>query len=138
MKLNTGAYGQLRELYAELDAELAALQPFCRACGTCCDFSTHGNLLFASRLERELLASTGRRAEDAGNLVCPYLTDSGCAAREERTLGCRTHYCRGEAVERGRELYEKYRARIAEISRRFGIEWDYRPVLDCGYEEDKP
>lgn len=135
MTPNADAHRLLLDLYAELDAELAELQASCRACGTCCDFSTHGSVLFASRLERDVLATAGEASTRGGDLVCPYLAGGKCSAREVRPLGCRTHYCRGDAVERGRELYEKYRARVAEISRRCGIEWDYRPVLDYGEEQ---
>jgi hypothetical protein len=126
------AHGQLLALYRELDAELADLQRGCRACGRCCDFSTHESVLYASRLEREVLTSGGRPPKPLRPEVCPYLLDGKCSARELRTLGCRTHYCEAAAAERGRELYEKYRARVAEISREHGIEWDYRPVLESG------
>ena len=122
----------LLALYRELDAELAPLQKGCRACGRCCDFSTHENVLYASKLEREVLAAAGPVPEGAPPGVCPHLREGKCGAREFRTLGCRTHYCDAAAAERGRELYEKYRARIAAISREHGIDWDYRPVLETG------
>ncbi len=122
---------ELAALYAELDAELAELQETCRACGRCCDFSTHGNILYASRLERDLLRSAGAPPGEAGPETCPYLAGGRCAARQVRALGCRTYFCDADAGPKGRELYERYRKRVAEISRRAGVEWDYRPVLDC-------
>lgn len=122
---------ELAALYAELDAELAALQETCRACGRCCDFSTHGNILYASRLERDLLRSAGAPPGEAPPEACPYLAGGRCAARAVRTLGCRTFFCDAAAGPKGRELYEGYRKRVAGISRRAGVEWDYRPVLDC-------
>lgn len=54
------ALEELLALYAELDAELEELQPACRACGRCCDFSTHGEVLYASRLERLREESVGQ------------------------------------------------------------------------------
>ncbi len=120
----------LLDLYAELDAELAELQLSCNACGKCCDFSTHENILYASKLEREVLRLAGGASCDARDDVCPYLRDEKCVAREERTLGCRTHFCDAQASEKGRGLYEKYRKLIAAICREHNIEWDYRPVME--------
>lgn len=124
------AEAQLRALYVELGAESAELQKTCKACGRCCDFSTHENVLYATGLERDLLRSADLPRESAGEKTCPYLAEGKCAAREVRTLGCRTFFCDEAADRKGRELYERYRKRLAEISRRAGLEWDYRPVLD--------
>ncbi len=124
------AEAQLRALYAELDAELTEPQKSCKACGRCCDFSTHENVLYASRLERDLLRSAELPREEVETDVCPYLAEGKCTARAVRTLGCRTFFCDEGAGTKGRELYERYRKRLAEISRRADLEWDYRPVLD--------
>ena len=123
------AGAELRALYIEIDAELAELQKTCKACGRCCDFSTHDNVLYASRLERDLLGTAEPPAQEPETNVCPYLHNGRCAARQVRTLGCRTFFCEETAAAKGRELYERYRKRVAEVSRRAGIDWDYRPVL---------
>jgi Fe-S-cluster containining protein len=128
--MSADAHRALLDLYAELDAELVGLQQECKACGKCCDFSTHENVLYASRLEREVLSLAGAPGADAHEHVCPYLSEGKCAARAQRTLGCRTHFCDAQAEREGQDLYEKYRKRIAEISREHNIEWDYRPVLE--------
>ncbi len=124
------AEAQLRALYVELGAELTELQKTCKACGRCCDFSTHENVLYATGLERDLLRSAELPTQEPETDVCPYLAEGQCAAREVRTLGCRTYFCDGAADRKGRELYERYRKRLADISRRAGLAWDYRPVLD--------
>jgi Fe-S-cluster containining protein len=128
--MNPDARRALLDVYAELDAELAELQSSCRACGQCCDFSTHENVLYASRLEREVLSLAGAPDADAPEQVCPYLRADRCAARAFRTLGCRTHFCADEAAAKGQALYERYRNQIAEISGQHNMEWDYRPVLE--------
>ena len=121
-------------LYAEMDAALAEPQQLCRACGSCCDFGTHGEILYASKLEREVLELAKRPPAPAGPadreaLVCPYRVGKKCSAREFRPIGCRTYFCRGQGRESGMALYEQYRARLAEISRRAGLPWDYRRVI---------
>jgi Fe-S-cluster containining protein len=142
-------------LYRRMDEELAEIQSGCRACGNCCDFGTHGEILYASRLEREVLAMAGPPSAEKGSgtffrdgplgcfakkvpdpfsadpeaLVCPYRADSKCTARAFRPIGCRTYFCRGEGRARGMEFYERYRAQVANISRRAGIDWDYRRVI---------
>ena len=121
---------ELLALYAELDSELAELQATCAACGRCCDFSTHGEVLYASGLERQVLALAGPPPDGPAPHVCPYLSAGKCAARPFRPLGCRTYFCEKQAGVQGQRLYERCRARIAALSRRAGIEWDYCPVLD--------
>lgn len=142
-------------LYSRMDAELADCQAGCRACGSCCDFGTHGEILYASRLEREVLALAGpppaqgaagtffpdgplgRFASGAAEvlsadpeaLVCPYRVEGKCTARQYRPIGCRTYFCSGPGRAAGMELYERYRAVVADISRRAGLEWDYRRVV---------
>lgn len=133
----TGPVAELRALYAELDAELAPLQAHCRACGGCCDFGTHGEILYASALERRVLALAGpppaAPAGDSEALVCPYRDAAGrCLARPFRPLGCRTYYCREPQRSAGMAFYERYRARLADISGRAGMEWDYRAVVGDG------
>lgn len=124
---------ELLAVYAELAAETAAMQSCCRACGSCCDFGSHGEILYASELERRVLALAGPPPvavpPEQESLVCPYRVGGKCGAREFRALGCRTYFCREPGRSAGMPLYEKYRARVAEISRRAGIQWDYRQVM---------
>lgn len=122
---------EILSAYAELDAELAGIASACRACGRCCDFSTHEERLYASGPEREVLCLAGTPPEASGGETCPYLQKGKCAARRYRPLGCRTYFCETDAGAAGRELYEKYRARIAALATAAGAEWDYRPVLEC-------
>ncbi|HOX07265.1 MAG TPA: hypothetical protein PK280_12750 [Planctomycetota bacterium] len=134
MTLPPEVVAEVLALYRRMDEELAGIQRGCRACGSCCDFGTHGEILYASRLEREVLALAGpppapavpRHPED---LICPYRVEGKCTARQYRPIGCRTYFCDGEGRARGMELYETYRAVVADISRRAGLEWDYRRVI---------
>jgi len=132
--LDARVAAEVLALYGQMDTELAEAQQQCRACGRCCDFGTHGEILYASQLEREVLSLAGPpppppRPAHREALVCPYRVDDKCSARAYRPIGCRTYFCRGEGRARGMELYERYRARVADISRRAGMPWDYRRVV---------
>lgn len=134
MVLPDSVVKEVLALYARMDAELAEYQRGCRACGSCCDFGTHGEILYASRLEREVLALAGPPPAPAApphpeDLVCPYRVNGKCTARGYRPIGCRTYFCSGSGRQEGMDLYERYRAVLADISRRAGLEWDYRRVI---------
>src|SRR5687767_4148795 len=92
----------LLNLYAEIDAEIAAESPRCDASGRCCRFSEYGHTLFLSAVEGELLFE---REPEIGGGECPYQINQLCTARERRPLGCRTYFCD-----------PKYAHRMPEIS----------------------
>ena len=50
-------YGELRELYAELDAAVAGSAPVCQISGRCCRFREYGHTLFLSAPEADYLVS---------------------------------------------------------------------------------
>jgi len=131
-------FGELEAIYRELDLGLARLGARCLACGECCTFPPGSPVLYASWPERAYLAgvpradSTGPRPTGA----CPWLDTSTmlCTARERRTIGCRAHYCARalpseETRSAARDLAERALARVKELVRRWGLEWDYAPVL---------
>ncbi len=60
--------GELRALYAELDAEVARLGPVCELSGRCCRFIEFGHTLFVSEAEvGYLLAAAPRPQRAAGS-----------------------------------------------------------------------
>ena len=130
----TEAFRRLEDIYAEFDRRIAGVRKAgdarCRACGRCCDFSTHAHRLFASRIEREYLDLPEGELPDSN--ACPFLDGTGrCARYAHRTLGCRAYRCdapREEADARA-ALYEEFRGRLASLSAEAGLAWDYRQVL---------
>lgn len=126
----------LLELYRELDGELSALAPAgCRACGECCRFDRAEHVLYASRLERELLGEADRPPSpdspdllDAG-LACPFQVGGKCEARKARALGCRVHFCEHVGNAPGWEFSERWHRRLKELHEELGAEWDYRALL---------
>src|ERR1700716_2964118 len=101
------------DLYKEVDAEVAAAGPVCIASGRCCRFKEYGHVLFLSNLEAEVLLA-GAPAYDTpvGGEFCPFQKENLCTAREPRPLGCRVYYCDPGYQETGKQISEKYLARL--------------------------
>ncbi|MFA6133223.1 MAG: hypothetical protein WC869_04315 [Phycisphaerae bacterium] len=118
--------GQLRAIYASVDAAVAEASPSCRGCGECCRFERAGHKLYVSIGELALLAGqplpSGARAE-AGR--CPYQVGARCAAREGRALGCRVHFCNPPARGWCEETYERFHTQIRVLHDRLGLPYAY-------------
>jgi hypothetical protein len=127
----TGPWGELRDLYDQLDAEVGRLGPVCQLSGRCCRFREYGHTLFVSAVEVEFLlrgapAPTGPL--DGGE-TCPWQDARGhCSAREARPLGCRVYYCDPAYSPAAPELSERFISRLKGLSDRHGLRWDYAPL----------
>lgn len=123
---------ELHTLYADLERELAALRLSCRGCGECCRFDRAEHVLYASAPEIELLLAIAP-PEKCPPGRCPYQTGDACLARAGRTLGCRLHFCAaaGETAAALEEISCRYHARLKDLHDACGIEWNYRPLLEC-------
>jgi Fe-S-cluster containining protein len=120
------AFEQLAELYEELDAVIADLQPLCVRSGLCCRFEEAGHELYATHLESDYAAARHPQApppEAEGR--CPYHVAGVCTAREGRPLGCRTYFCDARTEERLAEVHEEFLARIRRIERECGYPAGY-------------
>jgi Fe-S-cluster containining protein len=126
------AYARLREVYRDLDAEIARLAPRCDARGICCDFDLVDHVLYCSKLEIDFAKDhdpEGRHRRASGNR-CPFLEGGRCGAREHRMLGCRTYFCQEGFAPYAAELYERHYARVKAIARDLGLDWAYAPALE--------
>ncbi len=126
------AFAALERIYRDLEDELRALAPVCRARGDCCEFSKAGHELWTTPLEFDYLLShdaAGTRRPLDG--TCPFLrTDRRCGVRDRRMLGCRIYFCDPAHKERMGPLYEKYLARIKAVMRESGIAYEYFRFMD--------
>jgi hypothetical protein len=117
------------ELYAEVDAAVAAAGPMCVASGRCCRFKEHGHTLFVSSLEADvLLASAPPFDRPASPDFCPFQKGNLCTAREPRPLGCRVYYCDPAYQETGNGLSEEYLRRLKRLADEYGVGWRYAPL----------
>jgi Fe-S-cluster containining protein len=122
------ARSELRQVYEELDAEIARLSPRCELSGRCCRFLEYEHTLFLSTIEADYLLRAApppvRELDDGA--TCPWQNESGrCTAREGRPLGCRVYFCDPKYIEQAPELSERYLAKIKSITARGGLPWDY-------------
>lgn len=122
---------ELRELYAELDREVASFSPVCALSGRCCRFLEFGHTLFVSTAEVDFLlafASAPRRPLDQG-ASCPWQDSRGhCTARDARPLGCRAYYCDPSFEEESHRISERFIDRLKVLSAAHEIEWNYAPL----------
>ncbi len=117
------------DLYAEVDAEVAAAGPVCVASGRCCRFKEYGHVLFLSNLEADILLADAPPFEQPVSAdYCPFQKDNLCTAREPRPLGCRVYYCDPNYQEAGNRITEQYLARLKELADGHGISWRYAPL----------
>jgi hypothetical protein len=120
---------RVRDLYREVDAEVAAAGPLCVASGRCCRFKEYGHTLFLSSLEAEvLLAAASAYERPVTPDYCPFQKDNLCTAREPRPLGCRVYYCDPAYQETGNRITEKYLRRLKELAEAHGAAWQYAPL----------
>jgi hypothetical protein len=119
------------ELYAEVDAAVAAAGPVCVASGRCCRFKEYGHTLFLSSLEADVLLASAPPYEAPGSAdFCPFQKGNLCTAREPRPLGCRVYYCDPAYQETGNRLSEEYLRRLKRLADEHGVEWRYAPLHD--------
>ncbi|MDR3210939.1 MAG: hypothetical protein LBU79_03375 [Planctomycetota bacterium] len=124
-------------LYARLDQEIAQnAGKRCATCGDCCHFESAGHRLYASTLERSLLARQARpthpdasQSQLARGERCPFQVKQGCAARQARTLGCRLFFCQDNAPEEWNVRAEAWHQELKRLHDQLGVAWDYRPLL---------
>ncbi len=126
------ARGALRQLYQNLDSEVASRGPTCWLSGRCCRFAEAGHTLFVSAPEAAVLVADAPRPSrplDDG-ASCPWQDDHGrCTAREARPLGCRVYYCDPMFGDRAAaELSERFLGRLKRLADRLGLPWDYAPL----------
>lgn len=123
------ALARLDALYADLDAELAALAPKCELSGRCCDFPKSGLTLFATALEMERLRRSGAPARNDDAALCPHWSGGTCHARAGRPIGCRLYFCDAGKAAPLEELSVRFHERLRRIHDETGVAYRYAPFL---------
>lgn len=140
----------LRELYAEIDAAVAAKGPTCWTSGKCCKFDEFGHRLYVTGLEIawflaqvqgvdsgsggfSSVDSTGSSsgggvrlpqfAEHSG--ACPYQIGGLCSTHTVRPLGCRIFFCQQGTEAWQQDLYETFLRRLRLLHDEQALEYRY-------------
>ena len=130
-------------ILAEVNDDIAARRPVCRASGKCCRFEEYGHRLYVTAAElihfdyAAAPETKNAQSENPGTvslpqffasdkpLGCPYQIDGLCTAREARPLGCRIYFCDENAQSWQNDVYEKYHARLRDLHERFDVPYRY-------------
>ena len=138
---------QLRRVvafYAELDQEIRSRNYSCAGCGECCHFETVDHILYASCLERQLLAATAPPPHPDGapeprqaGTRCPLQQNTACHAREARALGCRLHFCNQVNTVEMEEFSASWHDKLKALHDHLGIAWEYQPLLPLPFQQNK-
>jgi hypothetical protein len=117
------------EVYAKVDAAIAAAKPRCDASGRCCRFTEYGHTLFLSHFEAEiLLENAPSYSAPVSRDGCPFQVDGLCTARESRPLGCRIYFCDPDFADRMVEITEESIALLKAIADGHDAGWNYAPL----------
>ncbi len=117
------------EVYAAVDAAVAAENPRCDASGRCCRFTEYGHTLFLSEFEAEILLETAPAyAKPVTRDFCPFQVDNLCTARESRPLGCRIYFCDPTYQDKQNAITETAVAKLKALADEFDAGWNYAPL----------
>ena len=117
----------VRDLYAQLNDQIAAHHPVCTNRGACCRFGEFGHRLFVTPVELAyFLATTDVPVRQPGTGdACPYQRDGWCTARVGRPSGCRIFFCDPNTRSWQPPLTEGTLARLKELHERFDLPYAY-------------
>jgi hypothetical protein len=127
------------DVYAAVDAAVAAAGPRCDASGRCCRFAEYGHTLFLSQFEAALLLETAPPYRTpVGRELCPFQVGNLCTARRERPLGCRIYFCDPAYQDTGQRITEDAVARLKRLADESGAGWRYAPLHVFLNEAERP
>lgn len=117
------------EVYAEVDAAVAAAKPRCDASGRCCRFTEYGHTLFLSQFEADILLETAPAySKPVTRDFCPFQVENLCTARDSRPLGCRIYFCDPTFQEPQHAITEAAVAKLKAIADEYETGWNYAPL----------
>jgi len=131
-RANEDLLEKLREIYRDIDGEMASLGARCMGGGACCKFDVAGHELYVSTGELGLLTGVDPPFPDrlrAGR--CPYQIGPRCTARDRRPLGCRIFFCDPRLTDSLRACYESYHRRIKSAHQSCWAPYAYMELTSC-------
>jgi Fe-S-cluster containining protein len=137
--MNSELKQRVLQVYADVDAAIAAANPRCDASGRCCRFTEYGHTLFLSHFEAEILLDTAPPfAKPVTRDGCPFQVNNLCTARDERPLGCRVYFCDPNFQEPQFTITEAAIAKLKRLADEYDTGWRYAPLHVFLNEADRP
>ena len=122
----------IRNIYTDLDAQVATHAPVCWASGRCCHFDQfkQGHHLYVTGLETawvlQQLDNLPINPNDIDPAApCPYQDDTLCSIHQTRPFGCRLFFCQRGTEDWQQHLYEQTLARFKDLHRSHNIPYHY-------------
>ena len=132
----------VRDLYAQLDPQIAVHASLCRKCGRCCHFEQFDHRLYVTVLEAGFYLAACGPPRPITSDACPHAFDGHCQVREVRPVGCRIFYCDSESTAWQGPLTETWMGRLRALHAQLGVPSiyaDWMAVLDAlGTLRDPP
>jgi Fe-S-cluster containining protein len=120
----------IRELYADVQAEIDRRRPVCVISGRCCRFEEFGHRLFVTTVElaafvQDLgaLRRDDRAAWDGTG--CPFQSGKLCVVHAIRPFGCRVFFCDATSTDWQNRTYEHFHARLKRLHEELGVPYFY-------------
>ena len=128
---NVALMAQMRRLYAEADAAIAAFGATCLGGGACCKFDLFDHRLYVTMPELAYL--TLEPPPQPGRVRrrrCPYQVGPRCTGHARRPLGCRTFFCRTPRRAQLEEVHERFARRIRRLHDEHALPYVYADMID--------
>lgn len=127
--MNPSVQEEVAQVYAEVDAAVAAARPRCDASGRCCRFTEFDHTLFISKFEAEILLEAAPPfPRPVGRDGCPFQVNNLCTVRDVRPLGCRIFFCDPNYAGVGEQITEEALDKLKRIADRHDTGWQYAPL----------
>ncbi|MDP9172624.1 MAG: YkgJ family cysteine cluster protein [Planctomycetota bacterium] len=125
----------VRQVYEDLEREIAERRPLCVLSGKCCRFDEYGHRLYVTTLELATFshdlatgASKPSNEVDPSPLdkgVCPFQSGKLCGVHGIRPMGCRIFYCDPTSTQWQQERYEQFHKELKALHEKLVVPYLY-------------
>ncbi len=126
----------VRELYADVQAEVDRRRPVCHISGRCCRFEEFGHRLYVTTLElaafvrgldktAPLQTSPAHKSLPWDGTGCPFQAGKLCGVHSIRPFGCRMFFCDATSTDWQTQAYERFHSRLKLLHERLGVPYRY-------------
>jgi Fe-S-cluster containining protein len=116
----------VRQLYTEIETEIAVARPICVISGRCCRFDDYGHRLYVTTMELAAFVHDCRapRPPDDGK-GCPYQVNKLCSVRADRPMGCRLFFCDAAKTDWMQQQFAAFHSRLKQLHDALQVPYAY-------------